>query len=255
MAEVPANRHNDETAEILPLPAKVDPKLAIVIPCYNEEDVLPETTRRLNLLLDEMLELGRIAEGCLYFVDDGSEDGTWQLIEAYAAANKRIHGIKLSRNYGHQRALLAGLLSTPGDVVISIDADLQDDLAAIKDMLAAYAARAEIVYGVRRQRPTDTRFKRVTAEAYYSILRTIGVQLIFNHADYRLLSRRVIEALRSYKETNIFLRGLIPQLGFNSALVYYDRQERFAGASKYPCLRCSRWLLRELLLSLTSRSK
>nr|WP_201758949.1 glycosyltransferase family 2 protein [Acidisarcina polymorpha] len=195
---------------------------------------MPETSRRLLLLLDDLSESGLIEEGSLYFVDDGSEDGTWQFIQSLAASNERVHGIKLSRNYGHQRALLAGLLHAPGDVVISIDADLQDDLTATKSMLSGYASGAEIVYGVRRLRQMDTSVKRVTAEAYYSILRAIGVNLIFNHADYRLLSRPVIEALREYKETNIFLRGLIPQLGFQSALVYYDRQERFAGVSKYP---------------------
>jgi glycosyltransferase involved in cell wall biosynthesis len=210
------------------------PKLAIVIPCFNEEEVLPETIRRLGLLRDQLLRLGKIAEGVLYFVDDGSDDRTWQLIESFANQHKNVRGIKLSRNCGHQMALLAGLLNAQGDVVISIDADLQDDLGAIHDMLAAYAAGSDIVYGVRRQREADTPFKRVTAEAYYSALQAIGVRLIFNHADYRLLSRRVIEALRSYKETNIFLRGLIPQLGFSSALVYYDRKARFAGQSKYP---------------------
>lgn len=235
MAEIPTNYHDGISPENLRIPVNMPlpPKLSIVIPCYNEEEVLPETTQCLNHLLDELIALGSIAEGCLYFVDDGSTDSTWQLIERYAAASERIHGIKLSRNCGHQKALLAGLLSTPGDIVISIDADLQDDPLAIKDMLAASSAGAEIVYGVRRRRQKDTSFKRISAEAYYSLLRAIGVQLIFNHADYRLLSRRVIEVLRNYKETNIFLRGLIPQLGFNSALVYYERQERFAGVSKY----------------------
>lgn len=209
-------------------------KLAIVVPCYNEQEVLPQTVSRLDELVRELIAAGQIADGSIYFVDDGSDDATWSLIERFAAENSRIHGIKLSRNYGHQRALLAGLLTIPGDAIVSIDADLQDDPAAIKDMIAAYASGAEIVYGVRRQRKVDTPFKRVTAEAYYSALRTIGVQLIFNHADYRLLSRTVIETLRTYKETNIFLRGLIPQLGFQAALVYYDRQERLAGVSKYP---------------------
>lgn len=214
MSEIPTN-HHDEIANAmfqLPVATPCALKLSIVVPCYNEEEVLPETATRLNHLLEELLSIGSITEGDLYFVDDGSKDRTWQLIEEHAAGSERIHGIKLSRNYGHQRALLAGLLSTPGDVVISIDADLQDDLAAIKDMLAACAAGAEIVYGVRRQRQTDTWFKRVTAETYYSLLQTMGVQLIFNHADYRLLSRRVVEVLRSYRETNIFLRGVIPQL-------------------------------------------
>ena len=236
MTEVPASDRYDIRGG--PSPASRGtpsiPKAAIVVPCYNEEEVLPETVCRLGRLLDELLTLGRISDGRVYFVDDGSEDGTWRLIGTYAAEDMRIHGIRLSRNYGHQKALLAGLLTAPGDVVISIDADLQDDVAAIKDMLTAYAGGAEIVYGVRRQRQSDTSFKRVTAQAYYSALRTIGVRLVFNHADYRLLGRRAIEALRVYKETNVFLRGLIPQLGFNSALVYYDRRGRFAGVSKYP---------------------
>lgn len=208
--------------------------LSIVVPCFNEEEVLPETARRLDALLNDLAASGSITEGRVYFIDDGSTDRTWDLIDQFAVSNPRIHGIKLSRNCGHQRALLAGLLRAPGDVVVSVDADLQDDLEAIKDMLAAHAQGAEIVYGVRRHRQTDTWFKRVSAEAYYSVLRAIGVQLIFNHADYRLLGRRAIEALRSYNETNLFLRGVIPQLGFRSALVYYDRRERFAGVSKYP---------------------
>lgn len=209
-------------------------RLAIVVPCYNEEEVLPETASRLEALINELIEAGLARDVSIYFIDDGSTDRTWDLIEVMAAADGRLHGIKLSRNYGHQSALLAGLMNAEGDAVISIDADLQDDLSAMKDMLAAYSSGAEIVYGIRRERSADTVFKRGTAEGYYRLLQTIGVRLVFNHADYRLLSRRVIEALRGYKETNLFLRGLIPQLGFNSATVYYDRQERFAGESKYP---------------------
>jgi polyisoprenyl-phosphate glycosyltransferase len=209
-------------------------QLAIVVPCYNEDEVLPETASRLNSVLNELIAAGFIGGMSVYFIDDGSTDRTWALIEEMAARDNRVHGIKLSRNYGHQSALLAGLFHAPGDAVISIDADLQDDLAAIKDMLAAYSTGAEIVYGIRRERSSDTIFKRGTAEGYYRLLQTMGVRLVFNHADYRLLSRRVIEALRGYKETNLFLRGLIPQLGFNSATVYYNRSERFAGESKYP---------------------
>lgn len=209
-------------------------QLAIVVPCYNEEEVLPETASRLNSLLNELIEAGFIGGMSIYFIDDGSTDRTWALIEELAARDNCVHGIKLSRNYGHQSALMAGLFHAGGDAVISIDADLQDDLAAIKEMLAAYSTGAEIVYGIRRERSSDTIFKRGTAEGYYRLLQTMGVRLIFNHADYRLLSRRVIEALREYKETNLFLRGLIPQLGFNSATVYYNRTERFAGKSKYP---------------------
>ena len=210
------------------------PTVSIVMPCYNEEAVLPETARQVSALLDHLESAGSLAEGYISFVDDGSDDTTWELIEKLAAQNPRVSGIKLSRNFGHQRALLAGLLSVRGDVVISIDADLQDDLGAIRDMLAAYTAGAEIVYGVRRERDADTWFKRLTAETYYSLLRKMGVELVFNHADYRLLTRRVVEVLRTYEERNIFLRGLIPQLGFNTAVVYYDRRERFAGISKYP---------------------
>ena len=210
------------------------PKLTIAVPCFNEEEVLPETAARLGLLLEELLRTALVHETAVYFIDDGSTDRTWPVIEDLALNDGRIHGIKLSRNYGHQSALLAGLLTVPGDVVISVDADLQDDLSAIKNMLAAHLAGAEIVYGIRRRRRSDTYFKRGSAEGYYRLLQAMGVRLIFNHADYRLLSRRAIEALRNYGEANIFLRGLIPQLGFNSATVYYDRQERFAGKSKYP---------------------
>jgi polyisoprenyl-phosphate glycosyltransferase len=209
-------------------------QLSIVIPCYNEEEVLPETASRISSLLDELTENNLIGETAIYFIDDGSTDRTWALIEEMAARDSRAHGIKLSRNYGHQSALLAGLMHAPGDAIISIDADLQDDISAIKEMLAAYSDGAEIVYGIRSERKSDTFFKRGTAEGYYRLLQVMGVRLVFNHADYRLLSRRVIEALRGYKETNLFLRGLIPQLGFKSATVYYNRRERYAGQSKYP---------------------
>lgn len=210
------------------------PVLSVVIPCFNESEVLQETVQCLNSLLDEMTAGGTIRKGFLYFVDDGSEDSSWQIVEQNAARDHRIRGIKLSRNYGHQRALLAGLLTVPGDAVVSIDADLQDDPGAIAEMVDAYLREADVVYGIRRKRKTDTLFKRVTAAAYYSILRFMGIRLVFNHADFRLLSRRAIEALREHPERNIFLRGLIPQLGFRSACVYYDRRQRFAGTSKYP---------------------
>lgn len=209
--------------------------LSIVIPCYNEEEVLAETTRRMSALLERLESEGRIsAESAVWFVDDGSRDETWQIIERIAASDRHVHGLKLSRNCGHQNALLAGLLSVPGDVTISIDADLQDDLDVMEKMLEAHRDGAEIVYGVRRSRNTDTFFKRQTAEVYYRILRVMGVDVVFNHADYRLMGRRSIEALRQFEEVNLFLRGLIPQLGFRSASIYYDRAERFAGVSKYP---------------------
>lgn len=211
-------------------------RLTIVIPCYNEEAVLPETVKRLDELLGRLVADGRIdADSHALLVDDGSRDRTWALIEDYAAAGDgRIRGIKLSRNRGHQYALLAGLFHADGDAVISVDADLQDDLEAIVQMVDAHRAGMDVVYGVRRRRTTDTYFKRASAEAYYRLLAWMGVEIVFNHADYRLLSRRAIDALRGYGESNFFLRGIVPQLGFPSATVYYDRAERFAGESKYP---------------------
>jgi glycosyltransferase involved in cell wall biosynthesis len=210
-------------------------RLAIVVPCYNEEAVLPETARQLLALLADLQIQGMVsADSAVYFVDDGSRDATWRLIETLAAAGPQVRGIKLSRNCGHQNALMAGLFSVPGDTVISIDADLQDDPEAMRAMLAAHQAGADVVYGVRRRRDADTSFKRMSAQAYYGLLARLGVEIVFNHADYRLLSRRALDALAQYGERNMFLRGIVPQLGFNSAVVYFDRAERFAGESKYP---------------------
>lgn len=209
--------------------------LSVVVPCYNEEVVLPETARRLVALLDELVGNGRVdSSSHVIFVDDGSRDRTWALIEELSNRHPRVRGLKLSRNRGHQNALLAGLLAAEGDAVVTVDADLQDDLGAIAEMLDAHTRGAEVVYGVRKHRSTDTLFKRFTAEAYYRMLARMGVEIIFNHADYRLLGRRAVEALRQFGESNLFLRGIIPQLGFPSAIVYYDRAERFAGESKYP---------------------
>lgn len=209
--------------------------LALVIPCYNEEEVLPETTARLSRLLDDLHQRGKIDDGYrVYFVDDGSKDATWHVIREQAKAHAFVCGIKLSRNRGHQNALIAGLMTAQAEAVISVDADLQDDLSAIEQMLDAYRGGCDIVYGVRKARTTDSVFKRLTAEAYYRLLALMGVEIVFNHADYRLMSRRAIEALRQYGEANLFLRGIIPQLGFNTGTVYYDRAERFAGESKYP---------------------
>ncbi|MGD0787016.1 MAG: glycosyltransferase family 2 protein [Terracidiphilus sp.] len=210
------------------------PRITLVVPCRNEEQVLPETASRLAALLGRMTQDGAIAEPSIFFVDDGSADGTWRVIERLAIEDGRIHGLKLSRNFGQQSAILAGYLAAPGDALISIDADLQDDIAAIEEMVRAYASGAEVVYGIRSSRKTDSFFKRTTAEGYYRLLHAMGVELKFNHADFRLLSRRVVEELRSCKESNLLLRGLIPQLGFPSALVYYERHERFAGETKYP---------------------
>jgi glycosyltransferase involved in cell wall biosynthesis len=216
-------------------PAERAVDLCIVVPCYNEEGVLPETARRLSVLWNRLIGEGRISpESQVCFVDDGSRDGTWGLIESLAEEHGFIRGIKLSRNQGHQNALLAGLFDTREEVVVSIDADLQDDLGAMEEMLDRYVQGCDVVYGVRKNRASDTFFKRFTAELYYRLLRVMGIETVFNHADYRLLSRRAIEALRDFSEVNLFLRGIIPKLGFSSAIVYYDRMERFAGESKYP---------------------
>jgi len=211
------------------------PALSIVVPCYNEQDVLRATAATLLSVLDTLIANGEAAaSSAVYFIDDGSRDRTWAIISELSAANARSHGIKLSRNYGHQNALLAGLLTIPGDALISIDADLQDDATAMRGMLAEYAAGADVVYGVRRQRQSDSWFKRLSAAMYYRLARLMGVRLVFNHADYRLLSRRAIETLGQYQERNVFLRGIVPQLGFESAVVQYDRGPRAAGESKYP---------------------
>ncbi len=212
------------------------PLLCVVVPCYNEDAVLRETAQRLGALLDELAAMNRIAEKSqILFVDDGSTDDTWQIIRELAAMpGSRAGGLRLSRNQGHQTALLAGLLSAEGDVVVSVDADLQDDLNAIPQMLSNHALGSDIVYGVRSQRESDTALKRITAEGFYRLLDKIGVEILFNHADYRLMSRRAVEALREFDESNLFLRGIVPQLGFPSSVVRYARSERFAGESKYP---------------------
>ncbi len=209
--------------------------LAIVVPCYNEEEVLPETNSRLLALMTEMQQSGLVSENSgIYYVDDGSKDKTWDLISKFNSENHCIHGIKLSRNRGHQNALLAGLFSAKGDVIVSIDADLQDDINVIKEMIFRHNEGYEIIYGVRSSRKSDTYFKRTSAQLYYRVLKFLGVDLVYNHADYRLMSRRVVDCLKGYKEVNLFLRGVIPQLGFRTAIVYYERNERFAGESKYP---------------------
>ena len=211
------------------------PVLTVVIPCYNEHEVLPETNKRMIALLDQLTASGKIAgTSQVMYVDDGSRDGTWEMIKSFHAMSARIAGLKLSANRGHQTALMAGLFAATGDVVISVDADLQDDLAAIEQMLDAHRSGNEIVFGVRRQRTADTMFKRNSAQTYYRLLKLLGVNVVFNHADYRLLGRRALEALKQYSEVNLFLRGIVPLLGFKSTTVFYDRAERFAGESKYP---------------------
>jgi glycosyltransferase involved in cell wall biosynthesis len=213
----------------------VVPRLAIVVPCYNEEEVLPETARRLTLLLQEMMAGESVtADSQIVFVDDGSRDRTWDLIEILASADACIGGIKLSRNRGHQNALLAGLYTCEADILLSVDADLQDDIQVIPEMVQAHAHGAHVVYGVRNNRSSDGLFKRATAQGFYHLLSALGADSIYNHADFRLMSRRAIEALKSFREVNLFLRGLVPLIGFKSAIVYYTRSERFAGESKYP---------------------
>lgn len=211
-------------------------KFVIVVPCYNEEAVLPETTFQLSRVLDGLLERNAIDHGMILYVDDGSKDGTWSLIRRYAEENSYVEGLKLAHNVGHQHALWAGLewASTHADACVSIDADLQDDVDAISAMVDYYNKGMDIVYGVRRERKTDTFFKKHTALAFYRLMRGLGGEIVYNHADFRLMSRRTLQALVSFPERNLFLRGMVSSLGFPSALVYYDRKERFAGESKYP---------------------
>lgn len=212
-------------------------KLVIVVPCYNEEEVLKETTRQLSDILALMKDEGKIEDGRILYVDDGSKDATWPLIEQLADSNPCVMGLKLAHNVGHQQALWAGLDWTANsnyDAAVSIDADLQDDVSAIPQMADLYNKGIDIVYGVRKERKTDTFFKKHTAQLFYKLMRTMGGEIVYNHADFRLMSRRALKALVSYPERNLFLRGLVPMLGYSYASVYYDRKERFAGESKYP---------------------
>ncbi len=211
--------------------------LYIVIPCYNEEDMLPITAKALILKLDTLIADRRISPmSKVMFVDDGSQDRTWELIERFHRSCDLFTGIKLSRNRGHQNALLAGLMTAKdyADIIISMDADLQDDINAIDGFLDKREEGCEIVYGVRSSRETDTGFKRFTAESYYKLLEAMGVEITYNHADYRLMSKRAVEALAEFKEVNLFLRGIVPMVGFKSDIVTYERAARQAGESKYP---------------------
>ena len=210
-------------------------KLSVVIPCYNEEAVLDECAARVLAVLQALSAKGKISpDSNLWLVDDGSSDRTWQLIESLAAGHANVTGVKLSRNRGHQNALLAGLLSADGDAVISLDADLQDDISVIEQMVDAHMAGHEVVFGVRRNRTQDSLFKRWSARRYYGLLRLLGVEVVPDHAEFRLMGRAVLRALAEYPESNLFLRGLVPQLGFRAAQVSYDRQQRLAGDTKYP---------------------
>lgn len=213
------------------------PILYVVIPCYNEEEVLPETTKRLTDKLNTLLKDGRIhADSRIMYVNDGSADTTWELIQKYYAENPFVTGLNLSRNRGHQNALMAGLMEAKehADIVVSIDADLQDDINVIDGFLTEYEKGADIVYGVRDSRKTDTFFKKNTALAFYKLMEKMGVDIVYNHADCRLMSKRALEGLAQFKEVNMFLRGLVPMIGYKTAVVTYDRDKRFAGESKYP---------------------
>lgn len=213
------------------------PVLYVVVPCYNEESVLPETNKRLRGLLTALISDGRIdPKSRITLVDDGSKDDTWRVISELATKYELIEGIKLSHNAGHQNALWGGLMTVRefADAIVTIDADLQDDVMAIREFIDAYFEGCEVVYGVRSKRETDTRFKRRSALWYYSFMSKIGVDMVPDHADYRLLSRRALDKLSEFGEVNLFLRGMVPLLGFKSKNVYYERGERFAGESKYP---------------------
>ena len=214
--------------------ANVD--LFIVVPCYNEEEVLHETNRRLAALLESLEKEGSIRAGSVLYVDDGSHDRTWKLVEEFAASGSPVKGLKLAHNVGHQQALWAGLeyAAAHADAVVSIDADLQDNVESIREMVDYFNKGIDIVYGVRRERRTDSFFKKTTAQLFYRLMSNLGGEIVYNHADFRLMSRRAVEALMSYPERNLFLRGMVCSMGYPSAVVYYDREKRFAGESKYP---------------------
>lgn len=213
-------------------------KLAIVVPCYNEEEVLKIASKALREVLDDLIGKGKIADDSfILFVNDGSKDRTWELIEEeHLAYPVQVRGVKLAGNVGHQFALTAGLITAKDmcDVTVSIDADLQDDVTVIEEMIDKYHAGNDIVYGVRKERKTDTFFKRTTAQGFYKLMAAMGVKTVYNHADFRLMSKRAVEHFSQFKESNLFLRGMMPLIGYQTDSVYYDRKERVAGESKYP---------------------
>ncbi len=212
-------------------------RLGIVVPCYNEEEVLKISSEALRVVLDDLVAKKKIAaDSFVLFVNDGSKDKTWELISEEHKAHKQIKGLNLAKNVGHQYALTAGLLTAKDmcDVTVSIDADLQDDTAVIEEMIDKFHEGCDIVYGVRNSRKKDTFFKRTTAQGYYKLMNTMGVKTVYNHADFRLMSKRSLDAFSEYKETNLFLRGMVPLLGYKTDCVYYERKERVAGESKYP---------------------
>ena len=215
----------------------MNPTVYFVIPCYNEQEVLEETVKRLTAKMDSMRERGLAGDKSrILLVNDGSKDKTWEIITRLHEENGYVEGVKLAHNRGHQNALFCGLMTAMPlcDCAISLDADLQDDVDALDKFVEKFLEGCDVVYGVRNKRGTDTWFKRTTAEGYYKILHLLGVDVVFNHADYRLMSRRALEALSEYKEVNLFLRGMVPLIGYKGDYVYYDRHERFAGESKYP---------------------
>ena len=216
------------------------PVLYLVVPCYNEQEVLSDTAEKLAHKLTQLIDAGKISERSrIAFVNDGSSDRTWEIIRAYTERSALFSGINLAHNEGHQNALLAGLMTVLpyADVTISMDADLQDDINAVDAMLEKYAAGVNIVYGVRANRSSDTFFKRFTAESFYRAMRALGANIVFNHADFRLMDRRALTALAEYPEVNLFLRGIVPMIGLTHGVVYYARKERLAGVSKYPWRR------------------
>ena len=213
------------------------PTVYLVIPCYNEEEVLPETVKRLTEKLQKMQQAGLAGKKSrMLFVDDGSKDRTWSLISAFSDQNLLVCGLKLAHTRGHQNALLAGLMEAKAraDCAISLDADLQDDIEVLDEFVQKFREGCDVVYGVRKKRETDSFFKRTTAQGFYRVMRLLGVETVYNHADYRLMSQRALDALSEYREVNLFLRGIVPLIGYRSDYVFYDRHERFAGESKYP---------------------
>ncbi len=215
----------------------MSPKLLLVVPCYNEQEILHQSNQKLNTYFDQLLEHNKIdSESKICYINDGSKDATWTLIDQLTKSNPRVLGIKLAKNFGHQNAVLAGLFSfiDQYDCYISIDADLQDDINAIGEMVSKYEEGSSVVYGVREDRSTDTFFKKFTAELFYKIMDKLGVPVVFNHADFRLIDNKVLKEFANFKEYNMFIRGIIPTIGFPSDKVYYKRLEREAGESKYP---------------------
>lgn len=239
--KAPGIYYNVPVAESDPPPKehsmRTDNILYVVIPCYKEEEVLPETAKRLKAKLEALIRAGSISpKSRVLFVNDGSADRTWEIISALHDTDPLFSGVNLSRNRGHQNALLAGLMTAVqhADLMISMDADLQDDIDAMDRMIENYHGGFDIVYGVRSSRKTDTFFKRFTAETFYKLMKLMGVDIVFNHADYRLMSRRAVEGLAEFGEVNLFLRGIVPQIGYRWTTVEYERAPRFAGESKYP---------------------